>query len=388
MVWVRKINHRFMHDILNIIENDKDNSKKVIVVNGKTLFQKDYETIMEIEDYLNIRFFEYSYCRFGKIDFFYVSFLGFSQEQMDHLIDLLSHLTSLEKLNLNNNSLTHLSPSIDRIKGLKQLYLHSNSLRSLPNSFKNLSNLTHLYLHLNRFETFPEQILSLPKLEVLTLNNNLIRVIPEKIVNLHSLRIFTFYSNPLWEISSEFASMKNLAFSPIQFENLSMISESSINAYIDHLIQRVDYPRELQDFYFLLISNEFRNKIYISRSHENVNKLLFFLLFLEDNWLVRIAIAGNLCSPIFKDYILLFFDYYWDVRKTAASNPNATIHNEFKVLFDDQNSQVRLHAARNEFAPRFYEFYKLLEDEEEEIRNSAKQTLEHFNKKFKLEKRA
>jgi hypothetical protein len=286
MLRVRNKNPRDLHEISNRVENGVDNSKKLIEVNGKTLYLKDYNIILEIEDYLSIRFFEYSYCRFGKIEMFYTSFLGFSQEQMDKLIELLSQFTSLEKLNLNNNSLSHISPKIGAIKGLKQLFLQSNQLYSLPKTFENLSSLTHLYLHFNRFEIFPPEILKLPKLSVLTLNNNNIRNIPEALVKLDSLKILTLHSNYLETIPENLGEMPNLEFIPIAKQNILSLTQTSIIAYSIHIHNcffKVGYYRYNVEFFNRIISNEAHEKTNIAQTIDYVNYFHYFLLILEDN---------------------------------------------------------------------------------------------------------
>jgi len=90
---IKRFSPKIMHTIENFIENGVSKLRELTIKRGKVLCNKDFQVIEEIEEKFLIPFFDYGYSRFGKIEQFQISFIGFSQQQMDELIDLLARLT-------------------------------------------------------------------------------------------------------------------------------------------------------------------------------------------------------------------------------------------------------------------------------------------------------
>ena len=94
---------------------------------------------------------------------------------INEILDGLTVLPNLQRLDLSNNRLTALPESLGNLSNLKYLFLRHNALTALPSSLGNLSELQYLHLNDNALTALPEEPFSvgnLPNLQYLNLSNN------------------------------------------------------------------------------------------------------------------------------------------------------------------------------------------------------------------------
>ncbi|ORX77341.1 L domain-like protein [Anaeromyces robustus] len=106
---------------------------------------------------------------------------------------IITKITSLEKLDLRNNSLKEL-PRIENLINLQELILSQNSLSKVPSGIEQLNKLQRLDLSSNNINEFPE-IEKLINLQELKLNNNGFSSVPSGIEQLIKLQILDLSNN-------------------------------------------------------------------------------------------------------------------------------------------------------------------------------------------------
>jgi Leucine-rich repeat (LRR) protein len=109
--------------------------------------------------------------------------LDLSGNDFKTLPNTLKGLSKLEVLYLNDEKEFDLKQNMDIISNLtslRELHLENNNLKALPNKIEKLKNLELLYLNNNKFIEFPKQVMSLEHLQYLDLkDNNINPNIPE-----------------------------------------------------------------------------------------------------------------------------------------------------------------------------------------------------------------
>ena len=118
--------------------------------------------------------------------------------ELTEIPENIGHLTALQELNLNGNSLTGLPETIGELRNLLNLWLGNNYLETLPESIGKLENLERLSLYYNHLETLPESFGNLKNLIRLNLNEvndeNPI-TLPESFSQLSNLRVLEIAGN-------------------------------------------------------------------------------------------------------------------------------------------------------------------------------------------------
>eukprot|EP01006_Ploeotia_vitrea_P017196 TRINITY_DN48268_c0_g1_i2.p1 TRINITY_DN48268_c0_g1~~TRINITY_DN48268_c0_g1_i2.p1 ORF type:complete len:267 (-),score=44.80 TRINITY_DN48268_c0_g1_i2:104-904(-) len=135
------------------------------------------------------------------------------------LPDEIFTLTSLEDLNLFNNSLKRVPVELNKLTELRQLNLASNKLNQLvPNSLNGMKHLKRLALFWNRIVKLPN-LADLVELETLQLQGNLIQEWPQ--LDKHPcLKEINLTKN-------EISSLPAAAFSPQTFPELRELEINS-----------------------------------------------------------------------------------------------------------------------------------------------------------------
>ncbi|MEM8637445.1 MAG: COR domain-containing protein [Cyanobacteria bacterium P01_G01_bin.54] len=136
--------------------------------------------------------------------------LYLDNNQLTELPEVITSLTQLQRLYLDNNQLTELPEAIAALTQLQRLDLNNNQLTELPEAIAALTQLEELYLEDNQLTELPEAIASLTQLKWLELNNNQLTELPEVITSLTQLQRLDLNNNQLTELPEAIASLTQL----------------------------------------------------------------------------------------------------------------------------------------------------------------------------------
>ena len=157
--------------------------------------------------------------RRGRMGFvLYLSNLGLTK-----LPPEIFQLTSLERLEFDNNQLSTLPPEIGQLRNLKELNLTNNQLCSLPQEIGRLTKLTRLYLANNQISMLPPGIGQLTALTQLYLTNNLVNTLPMEIGRLTELRELSLSHNRLSKLPPVIGQLTKLIYLYLHNNQLSML---------------------------------------------------------------------------------------------------------------------------------------------------------------------
>ncbi|KAK1398659.1 LRR repeats and ubiquitin-like domain-containing protein [Heracleum sosnowskyi] len=142
-----------------------------------------------------------------------VRILDLSHNSIVEVPCTIIHLTSLQKLILNDNNISddQLSwEALAQLKSLTALSLSHNQLRSLPSTLGLLKGLTHLHVANNELTCLPAEIGFLTNLQVLKANNNRIITLPSSIGSCISLFEVDLSSNLLVDLPDTISKLQDL----------------------------------------------------------------------------------------------------------------------------------------------------------------------------------
>lgn len=120
----------------------------------------------------------------------------------------LTHLTSLESLDLSNCLMTTLPAEIKQMTNLRTLNLANNRLTRLPPEIGCLKKLESLNLSGNQLTCLPPEIGQVKKLSHLSLVNNKLQELPQEIECLKKLQMLQLEANPM--LTNETGRMRKL----------------------------------------------------------------------------------------------------------------------------------------------------------------------------------
>lgn len=160
----------------------------------------------------------------------------------------LFNLTSLVKLDLQNNAIAEISSSISALGNLETLYMTNNLLQTLPASFNGLSKLkTMAFMHnqltslpadlsgltgvttvslgYNMLENIPEGLFTLPNVEDITADNNRVREVGGGIGDLNKLRKITLNNNQIEALPASMNNLTALTEINMSYNNLTTLPD-------------------------------------------------------------------------------------------------------------------------------------------------------------------
>lgn len=118
--------------------------------------------------------------------------------------------SSIEELNLDQNSLSALPKSFEKLVKLKSLSLCQNKLEELPEVVCALTTLETLAISGNSIQVIPKSIGQLTRLQHLNVSENRLDSLPVVLGNLPKLKSLDIYKNPLSALPSQVASAKRV----------------------------------------------------------------------------------------------------------------------------------------------------------------------------------
>lgn len=133
--------------------------------------------------------------KYLKIKEFYLSRLYSYKIKQFPLV--LTHLASLEILDLSNCALSLLPPEIGQMKNLRTLNLSNNQIVQLPPEMGKLKKLEYLNLSGNCLSNLPSEIGQMKSLRNISLSNNQLRILPPEIEQLKKVETFSLDANPI-----------------------------------------------------------------------------------------------------------------------------------------------------------------------------------------------
>jgi len=231
--------------------------------------------------------------------------LDLSQLGLTAVPSNISTLTSLESLNLSNNTISQNFGALSALANLKELNFSGNQLIQIPSQLSSLTGLTSLDLSRNLFATsYSAALASLKNLEWLSLADNQITAFPTELSQLKKLVHFNISDN---KISGGFGSL--------------LVLKDLEQLYLDKNLISGIFPAELLQLSQLQMISLTGNQL----SGEIPNNIPA-LTFLENNRYTR----QDIKNFIIKDKILADFTYSpqrYDEEKTvfAALGSSATL---------------------------------------------------------------
>ena len=124
-----------------------------------------------------------------------LTFLNAQNNQLSFLPDTIGCLTGVDELNLENNLLTALPDELGLMQSLTQLSLRNNRLTWLPATIGYLTNVTALYLNHNRLRDLPYRFGDMSNLVELRLHHNQLSSVPSTMRHMQAVTILTMQDN-------------------------------------------------------------------------------------------------------------------------------------------------------------------------------------------------
>jgi hypothetical protein len=126
-----------------------------------------------------------------------LAFLFASRNTLSGSIPVLTGLTKLEDIELNENQLTGPIPSLQGLVSLRLVFLDRNLLSGSIPALNELANLERFSVDTNQLTGSIPSLLGLKKLDLLTLSNNLLTGPIPPLTDLSALQRFNVYNNQL-----------------------------------------------------------------------------------------------------------------------------------------------------------------------------------------------
>lgn len=156
----------------------------------------------------------------------------------------LSNLTNLVWLSLENNQLAQIPSQIPHLKKLQTLNLGRNKISGGVSLLTGLTNLQQLFLNNNSLSgAFPSEFLGMPKLLMVNLNSNqLSGDLPDKLPEITHISNNRFNKNQLKDYITDFSEQTDFYYSPQRYDSpkevLGVLGQS---AKLDQSLSGSDY---------------------------------------------------------------------------------------------------------------------------------------------------
>lgn len=137
----------------------------------------------------------------------------------------LSTLTNLVWLSLENNQLTQIPSQIPQLKKLQTLNLGRNKISSGVSLLTGLTNLQQLFLNNNLLSgAFPSELLGMSKLLMVNLNSNqLSGDLPDRLPEITHISNNRFNKNQLRDYIVDFAEQTDFNYSPQRYDDVKEV---------------------------------------------------------------------------------------------------------------------------------------------------------------------
>ncbi len=159
----------------------------------------------------------------------FIGFGGFklTSENIERVFENLVNLSSIERLELQNNKLDFLPEIISKLKKLKYLILAYAGLKSIPETIGDLPNLVHLELYGNHLISLPESIGNLKSLQYLNLrSNDDLKNLPRSIATLTNLKSLYLGRTSLTTLPDSIGDLKSLELLNLDESQITYLPET------------------------------------------------------------------------------------------------------------------------------------------------------------------
>lgn len=136
--------------------------------------------------------------------------LELQQNSIQSIPSSIDHFPNLKKLVLNYNQIEFIDPAVSKLIKLEQLGLYENKLGSIPPALYDLRALIEIDLYFNQIERLDSATANWQNLKVLYLSNNKLLSVPENIGDLSSLQELYLHNNRLSYIPESIEKLKYL----------------------------------------------------------------------------------------------------------------------------------------------------------------------------------
>ncbi|NVM16177.1 MAG: leucine-rich repeat protein [Candidatus Lokiarchaeota archaeon] len=155
-----------------------------------------------------------------------LSLLNLSENDFEELPDMLYGLKSLKKLDLYENPIEELPHNMGNFSSLEILELAYNKLTSLPESIGSIKSLKELSIKHNSITTFPDSIGNLQALEKLEIKDLTLKVLPESFGKLSSLKEVRISSGSIISLPKSIGNLQSLEKLDLAYSRLKDLPES------------------------------------------------------------------------------------------------------------------------------------------------------------------
>jgi Leucine-rich repeat (LRR) protein/FtsH-binding integral membrane protein len=152
--------------------------------------------------------------------------LQVEENRLSSLPDSISQLTQLRRLHASSNRLSSLPMSVWQLKRLRWLDVSVNGLSALPESISQLTRLQHLDVSLNQLSSLPQTISQLTQLQKLDVSQNHLISLPESISQLSQMQWLDVDSNQLSSLPDSISQLTQLQYLRARSNRLSYLPDS------------------------------------------------------------------------------------------------------------------------------------------------------------------
>jgi len=239
--------------------------------------------------------------------------------------DYLKNISTLEKLNFENNNLNYIPVTIGFLTNLKELYLANNQLETLPIEIGSLAKLELLDLgesrgSYNKITSLPNEMENLINLKQLSIANNKLLEVPDCIYKLVSLERLDLSYNEISEIGAEIENLKNLNFLNVSYNKLE-----SLPAEIGKLIRLKELIR-------------YNNNI----SDKEEEKIVRYLTVNEVSASDSLLVEQN-----FQEIVTIVFDFHQGAIP-GAKVFKLTLEDNILTFYDYNNKQTKKYTIESD----------------------------------------